>query len=287
MIYLDNLLLFFQTHWLILLIILFAIFIEVVSRSIKRGLKKTIFTQYDGSTDPKHSEYYLEYYRKSQSIDMVRIVSVLFCLWFVFIHTIDQGINLLAVATGAIIITFKDLWLSIAAFFFVVPQYSVGNIISIGPAQGQIIFIRMFSVWILGKDNTWESTGQLFIIPNNKFLTEPVRKEELRSTSVIRDLFAIPYKNEWFDSTFTEFMKELVSFLDRVFPVGNRKNSGNYQSYIGHRYKLDYEYKDDKCLFINLSFVGRSDKNRENIGKIIDFVESKKIKRERTHFDNR
>lgn len=81
-------------------------------------------------------------------------------------------------------------------------------------------------------------------------------------------------------------MKELVSFLDRVFPVGNRKNSGNYQSYIGHRYKLDYEYKDDKCLFINLSFVGRSDKNRENIGKIIDFVESKKIKRERTHFDN-
>ena len=260
-------------------IIATALGIEMISRGIKRRLKRSIFTQYDVSTDTRHSEYYLEYYRKSQMVDMVRIVSVLICFGYVFVHTIDQGINLLAVATGAIIITFKDFWLSIAAFFFVVPQYSVGNIVCIGQAQGQIIFIRMFSVGILGKDNTGESTGQLFIIPNNKFLTEPVRKEELLSTSVMRDLFSIPYKNEWFTGSFIDFMKELVVFLDDTFAVGNRKNIGNYQSYIGHRYKLDYEYKDDKCLFINLSFIGRSDKNRENIAKIIGFVESKKLRR--------
>lgn len=212
---------------------------------------------------------------------MIRIISVLVCLGFLFIHTIDQGINLLAVATGAIIITFRDIWLSIAAFFFVVPQYSVGNMIKIGEAQGQIIFIRMFSVGILGKDSTGESTGQLFVIPNNKFLTEQVRKEELHSTSILRDFFAIPYKNEWFAESFADFMKALVIFLDATFPIGNRKNIGNYQSYIGHRYKIDYEYKDDKCLFINLSFIGHSDTNRENIGKIISFVESKKLRDDR------
>jgi hypothetical protein len=117
------------------LTIVIAIGIETISRRIKRNLKKSIFTQYDATTDPKHSEYYLEYYRKSQTVDMIRIISVLVCFGFIFIYTIDQGINLLAVATGAIIITFKDLWLSIAAFFFVVPQYSVGSIIRIGEAQ--------------------------------------------------------------------------------------------------------------------------------------------------------
>lgn len=281
--YVQHILAFFRSEWPIVATIVVALCIEVISRRIKRGMKKSIFRQYDGTTDPKHSEYYLEYYRKSQSIDMIRIVSVLVCFGFVFVHTIDQGINLLAVATGAIIITFKDLWLSIAAFFFVVPQYSVGNIIRIGEAQGQVIFIRMFSVGILGKDNNGESTGQLFVIPNNKFLTEPVRKEELRSASVMRDFFAIPYKNDWFPGSFADFMKELTAFLDTVFPLGSRKNIGNYQSYIGHRYKVDYEYKDDKCLFINLSFIGKSDKNRENIGKIIAFVESKKIRKEDCH----
>jgi hypothetical protein len=97
----------------------------------------------------------------------------------------------------------------------------------------------------------------------------------------MRDFFAIPYKNEWFAESFADFMRALIVFLDTIFPIGNRKNIGNYQSYIGHRYKIDYEYKDDKCLFINLSFIGHSDKNRENIGKIIGFVESKKLVEER------
>jgi hypothetical protein len=269
--FLSSLLPSFQNQEPFIIVIGIALGIEIVSRIIKRRLKRSIFRQYDGSTDPKHAEYYLEYYRKSQLVDMIRIISVLVCFGFLLIHTIDQ----------AIIITFKDLWLSIAAFFFVVPQYSVGNIIRIGEAQGQIIFIRMFSVGILGKDNTGESTGQLFVIPNNKFLTEPIRKEELRSTSAMRDFFSIPYKNEWFPGSFADFMKELTTFLDDTFPVGNRKNVGNYQSYIGHRYKLDYEYEGDKCLSIKLSFIGRSDKNGENIAKIINFVESKKLKEER------
>ena len=270
---LQETLLFLRTHWLFFAVIGLMIVVEMISRYIKRKLKKSIFAQYDGSTDPKHGDYYLEYYRKSQLIDMIRIVSVMFCLGFIFIQAIDQGINLLAVAIGAIIITFKDLWLSIAAFFFVVPQYSVGNIISIDKVQGQIIFIRMFSVGVLGKDNNGESTGQLFIIPNYKFLTDSVRKEELQTSSVMRDFFEIPYRNEYFEGTFADFLKELKVFLDTILPIGNRKNVGNYQSYLGHRYKLDYEYKENECLFINLSFIGKSEKNRENIAKIIAYVE--------------
>ena len=69
-------LIFLRTHWLFFAVIGLMIVVEMISRYIKRKMKKSIFAQYDGSTDPKHGEYYLEYYRKSQFIDMIRIMSV-------------------------------------------------------------------------------------------------------------------------------------------------------------------------------------------------------------------
>lgn len=55
-----------------------------------------------------------------------------------------------------------------------------------------------------------------------------------------------------------------------------QKNCGNYQAYIGHKYKMDLDYLEDKCMILTVGIVGRWSQNVENKKKIITFVESKR-----------
>lgn len=262
-----------QKEYFILLIFLVALLIEVISRKIKRRLKKSIFSQYDQSTDPKHAEYYLEYYRKTQIIDIVRVISVIATIAIFLATKTNTWVNFFVVAAGALIITFKDFLLSILAFFFTLPQYKIGDTVAIWDIQGQIIFIRMFSIWLLGKDNDGDSTGKLFLIPSYKFLIEPVRREELTTTSTHKELLKIPFKTDEFSVDFSKFLSELELFLDKLLPVCNRKNAGNYQTYIGHKYKMDIDYLEDKCIIITIGIIGKWEKNVENKRKIVEFAE--------------
>ncbi len=267
-------------EWIFLTIICIAILIELMTKKVKKKLKSKIFTYSEDADSVHDREYYLEYYKKIQGIDIIRSFSFTIAISLILVGKAGLNINFFALAAGALIVIFKDLWISIAAFFIVVPQYRIGDTISIDGIQGQIIFIRVFSVGILGKDANGESTGQLYMVPNFKFLSENIRKEQIGSDEIMRDFFQIPYKKEWFDTEFDTFMEELKKYLDTIFPMGSRKNIGNYQSYIGYRYKLDYEYREDKCLMIQLSFVGKPDRNHRNMEKIIAFIEGKKGKKE-------
>jgi hypothetical protein len=77
----------------------------------------------------------------------------------------------------------------------------------------------MFSVGLVGKDANGENNGQLFIIPNYKFLSESIRKEELGSEDTLRDTISIPYKQEWFEEGFDSFIESLRVHLDTLFPL--------------------------------------------------------------------
>lgn len=260
-------------HKLSIILIIIAITIEVVARSVRDKIKKRIFSQYDTSVDRGNSEYYLEYYRKIQFVDLIRVISIVVILVMFFVLNTGLDINFFAVATGAIIITFKDFILSIIAFFFVTPQYPIGLTVKVGGVQGQIIFIRMLSVGLIGKDENGENTGELFTIPSHKFFTETVEKEDLRSGSIVRDEIEIPYNKKNFTLNFRDFMAVLRPFLQTTFPVKNTKNAGNYQSYIGHKYKLDYRYQDEKCTLIRIRFIGKPEQNINYKEQIISFVD--------------
>ncbi len=126
---------FFQSEHLLIFSVSIFLIIELVSRRLRKKLKQTIFSQYDNSTDQKHAEYYLEYYRKSQIIDIVRVLSFLILIGFLIASRTSSGANIFIVATGALIIVFKDFLMSIIAFFAVLPQYQIGNTIGIGTFQ--------------------------------------------------------------------------------------------------------------------------------------------------------
>jgi hypothetical protein len=250
--------------------------IEIMSRRIKSRLKKSIFSQYENSTDPEHAEFYLKYYRKIQSIDVFRALSLLIVIFVILSFKTWGSINFLVVGLGAVLIIMKDFILSSIAFFLIIRQYKIGDTIGISDIQGQIIYIRMLGVGILGKDNDGDNTGRMFVIPSYKFISETLKKEDLHTNSIRKELLRIPFKSSEFSITFDDFMKDLGWFLTAHLPTLSKKNCWNYQTYIGHKYKMDIDYLEEKCIIITIWLVGKWEENVEKKRKIVAFVESKR-----------
>lgn len=258
--------------------ILIGLIVEVLSRSIKSRMKQSIFSQYENSVDPKHAEYYLKYYRKIQIIDVIRAISIILVLFVIMTFKTGGSMNFLLVGIGAMIITLKDFILSVLAFFFVLRQYHIGDTIGIGDIQGQIIYIRVFSIGILGKDNDGDNTGRMFVIPGHRLITENIRKEDLHTNSIRKEVLRVPYIQEEFTLDFETFVGVLEIYMDTILPTLSKKNCGYYQTYIGHKYKMDIDYFEDKCITLSIGIVGKWEENVEKKRKIISFVESKRHK---------
>ncbi len=135
----------------------------------------------------------------------------------------------------------------------------------------------MFSIGLIGKDHDGDSTGKLFVIPSHKFLTEVITKEDLHSTGIRKETMRIPIKNGEFETTLGVFLNEFEEFLTTMLPVLNRKSVGNYQTYIGQRYKIDIDYLEDKCVIITLGMVGKWKDLTLQKQKIIEWVEERRV----------
>jgi hypothetical protein len=130
---------------------------------------------------------------------------------------------------------------------------------------------------LVGRDNQGENTGKLYEIPTHRFLTDIIRKEELDTESIRKEMVKIPFRPAEFSEDFPTFLKEFQTFLNATFPLRNRANCGNYSTFIGHRYKLDYDYIEDKYIEVVVRYVGNRKKNIERKQKIITFVESRRF----------
>lgn len=256
------------------ILILIALTIEIVARFLKNKNKRIIISKYGEHIDQENDEFYLQYYQKNQIIDFIRVITTIILILALFIINTDVGLSFFAVAAGAIVIAFRDFILSVIAFFFVTPQYPIGLTVKVAGVQGQIIFIRMLSIGILGKDEKGDNTGELFIVPSHKFITDIVEKEDLRSTSVFREELIIPYSATKFVVTFDVLLKALRKHLDESLPVRNANTVGNHASYAGRRYKLDFFYHEDKYVAIQVRFVGKLSENMQRKEAIIRLIDS-------------
>ena len=265
---------------LIIGVIITIILIEIIAIFIKRWIKTRIFAiQKDLATDNENPEYYLEYYRKWQIIDIIRFAVFIVGLGTLIVTRTSIGGSFFIVVAGALVITFRDFILSVVAFFIILRRYKIGETIGIGDIQGQIISIRMFTVWLLGKDNDGDNTGRHFTIPGNKFLTETIKREELQVESIRKELIRIPYSHESYSLNFVEFNKELKNILNNMLPMITKKNCGNFQTYIWYKYKLDVDYYEDKCIIITVGIIGKWRKNVERKEQIVEWAEQYRIQK--------
>ena len=262
---------------LIISLITLVILIEIISIFLKQSFKKRIFAIQKDISEKENPEYYLEYYKKWQIIDIIRIASVFVALWVILIWRTNIGANFFIVVAGALIITFRDFILSIVAFFIILRRYTIGETVGIDNIQWQIISIRMFTIGILGKDNDGDNTGRHFTIPWYRFLTETIRREELQIESIRKELIKLPYDYTQYSLDFPAFMEWLKKQLDIICSMITKKNCGNFQTYIGYKYKIDVDYLEDKCIIITIGIIGKWSRNVERKEQIITWAERYRV----------
>ncbi|NRH21617.1 mechanosensitive ion channel [Candidatus Gracilibacteria bacterium] len=264
---------------LIISLITSIVLVEIVAIFIKRSIKRRIFAIQKDTPDRENPEYYLEYYKKGQVIDIIRVAIVVVVLGVLLVSRTSIGANFFIVVAGALIVTFRDFILSILAFFIILRRYKIGETVGIGDIQGQIISIRMFTIGLLGKDNDGDNTGRHFTIPGYRFLTETIRREELQVESIRKELIKIPYDYETYSIGFSEFIKALKAEIETILPIITKKNCGNFQTYIGYKYKMDIDYLEDKCIVITIGLVGKWRRNVERKEQIISWAEQYRVKK--------
>jgi hypothetical protein len=121
---------------MIISIITLVIFVEIIAIFVKRSMKRRIWAiRKDVPLDIENPEYYLEYYRKGQLVDIFRVATLIVALGVLLATRTTIGANFFIVAAGAIIITFRDFILSIVAFFIILRRYKIGETIGIGDTQ--------------------------------------------------------------------------------------------------------------------------------------------------------
>ncbi len=265
---------------LIISVIFAVLIVESIAILMKRSMKQRIWAiRTDVALDTENPEYYLEYYRKGQLVDIVRVATIFVALGVLLVTWTTIGANFFIVTAAALVVTFRDFILSIVAFFIILRRYKIGETIAIGDTQGQIISIRMFTIGILGKDSDGDNTGRHFTIPSHRFLTETIRREELQVESIRKELVRIPYDHETYSLSFTEFIDGLRGELDIICSTMTKKNCGNFQTYIGYKYKMDIDYLEDKCIIITIGLVGKWRRNIERKQLIIAWAEQYRVRK--------
>lgn len=231
---------------------------EIVARIVKSTMKERNYSQYANETSPDAGEFYLAHYRKSQIIDIFRIIGFLSAMSAVIIYAVPGAFSFLAIATGAMILTFKDAILSFVSFFYIIAHFKVGDTIGVSGARGEIIYIRFLNVGLVGRDANTEHTGTLHVIPNSRFVLDIVQKEELSSTSYRLEQIEIPYDPDNFHVSFEVFLQSLEAFLSKNLKVRTIKQVGNYRSFAGTAYKLDFAYTNRGKMMVTVQFVGKA-----------------------------
>jgi len=130
----------------------------------------------------------------------------------------------------------------------------------------------------VGRDENTEHTGTLHVIPNSRFILDAVQKEELSSSSYRCEQINIPYDSQEYSEPFDVFIGNLETFLSQNLKNRTMKQVGNYRSFAGTQYKLDYSYSDRGQLSIELRFIGKAGHLSDTTKKIVTFVESKRAK---------
>jgi hypothetical protein len=258
-------------------IVAWALFIHLIIGLYKKSLKRKILWKFSREATSETSDQYVEYYQKAQKIDFLRVL-----WWFgvlsVVLYVANTGfLTWLAIWVWAIIVTFGSFIVSMMYYFYLTTEFRVGQTVRIGEKrQGEIISIKPLYLWLSGKNENGEHTGEFYLVPNKVVRESTITKIDLRKTAIKKVLVDIPFDIEKRWITYDEMLASLKDFLKTCLTLNTPTTVGYYKSYIGRRYKLDIEYKENGTIMLHLWFLDTLANHRKTKQKIIAFVESLK-----------
>ena len=221
------------------------------------------------------------FYKYNQTLDVVRVISALFGAMLLLVVFDIKALNILAIATGAVIIILKDQIISFLAYFYVISVFDIGDDLQVDGVLGEVVRFKPFYTALAGKDESGEYNGKLLYIPNNKFMSEYVEEQDIKTDTHRRISIKAVYNHTGFSDSFEVFIKSLKDFLDEILPTQKTNTVGNYKGFIGSRYKIRYDYNEKGEVVVTLTFVAKPNKASEYKEKIIEYIESKR------HFDQK
>jgi Mechanosensitive ion channel len=215
----------------------------------------------------------LEYFRKIQRLTVIRFWVYAALILFTLLAYDVKAFSFFALAAGALVLTLKEQVQSLIAYFNISSSYEIGDDVRIKGTLGEIIRIKPLSVQMLGKEDNGEYDGKLISIPNFHFSNEFVERQELKSDNYRRALITAVYNKESFGIPFTEFITSLKHFLDEYLPVRSPGQVGNYKSFAGHKYKLNYEYDDEGDVMVKIRWISSPKLATERKERVVTFIE--------------
>lgn len=251
---------------------------SIISHFIKSALKKKYIDPYERSKNTQNKQFYIEYYRRSQYVNVFGVALVVI-LFFTYLLTKDKIVwTVLAVGIWAILITFQTFTVSFFTYFILVRNYNVGDTVSVGAwkYQWEILYIKSLYMGISGKNDFGENTGAFYIIPNHQIWTNPVVKVDLSLDNITKHSLTLVYDGTNFLLPFDEFIQELEAFLLGLMPIKAASQVSYFKSYIGVRYKIDFTYDKDGKPCIWIWFVAKRSEWIRIKKAILSFVEAKK-----------
>lgn len=270
-------------------IICIYLIVDFILRRKNTKLKENLYEKYNivdeewkniSDIENIDEEDQLTYYKNKNLISFLRFWILFFIIAFYIIHKLPNFFSFFAIAVWAIIITFKEIILCFIGFFYISTQYKIGEEIVIWDIKWdlrwEIIYLNMLNVWLIGRDENGENNGQFYRIPNYKFFTENVKREDISLHKYKKEEVILLYAKKDYEISFDEYMEKLTWYLDEILPKRNMSSVWNYKTYIGYKYKIKFQYDEKEHLMVKVRFIVRP-RNIFEIEKwIFSFVESMK-----------
>ena len=219
----------------------------------------------------------IAFYRRNQTVDVIRVISAIVGIILLLIVFNVQALNILAIATGALIIILKEQILSFLAYFYVISVFDIGDDLRSQGVLGEVVRFKPFYMALAGKDDSGEYNGKLLYIPNHKFMSEYVEEQEIKTDTYRRINLQAVYNHTAFAETFPEWITHVRAFLDETLPMQKISTVGNYKGFVGARYKMRFDYNDKGEVLVAISYVAKPPKTSLYKEKIIEYIESLRI----------
>lgn len=264
------------------------IWVDFFLRRKNKKLKKSLYEKYNIiGQDTKNvsdigeisEEDQLTYYKNKNFISFVRFAFAFFLITFYILHKLPNFFSFFAIAVWAFIIAFKEVIQGFIWFFYISTQYRIGDEIVVldgkWELKWEIIYLNILNTGLIGRDENGENNGQFYRIPNYKFLTDNIKREDISLHKYKKEEIIVMYDKKLFDISLDEFVEKLENYLEEKLPKRTINNVWNFKTFIGYKYKIRFEYEKE-LLKIKISFILRP-RNIFNIEKwIFCFVEGLK-----------
>lgn len=221
-------------------------------------------------------ELSIEHYKQLQHVDVIRFVVIVVGVIIILSVYNIQAFNILAVATGALILALRESFTSLVAYFYILSNFKLGDDIRVNGFLGEIVRVKPLYTAIAGKDESGEYNSRLHHLPNFMFLNQIVEQQQLKSDDYSRVSLSILYTQDIFEDTFEDWIHKLEGDLDELLPKRAITKVGYFKGYAGVRYKMNFDYNESGNVVVKISFIARSGKAIELKESIIRFVEQLK-----------